>query len=127
QIQHFRYALVTRLHAGHAMPEEINSWIDYWATQVILPQFWWQALVVLLASSCAWLINHRLQKDLELRVHDAAHGLRHMAVRSTQRLLWPISALLLVILGRSILVVIEQPVVLLDVVVPVLLALALIR
>src|SRR5690606_34218173 len=76
---------------------------------------------------CAWLINHRLQKDLELRVHDAAHGLRHMAVRSTQRLLWPISALLLVILGRSILVVIEQPVVLLDVVVPVLLALALIR
>jgi len=109
------------------MPEEINSWIDYWATQVALRQFWWQALIVVLASLGAWLINHRLQKDLELRVDDAAQGLRHMAVRSTQRLLWPITALLLVLLGRAILAALNQSVVLLDVVVPVLVALALIR
>lgn len=109
------------------MPEEINRWIEYWTTQVTLPQFWWQAAVVVLASLCAWFINHRLQQALELRTDDAAHGLRHMAVRSTQRLLWPISALVLVILGRTVLVTAGLSVVLLDVVVPILVALAIVR
>src|SRR5690606_38784500 len=109
------------------MPEEINNWIDYWAAQVALRPFWWQAPSVVLASLGAWLIKHRQQKELELRVNDAAQGLRHVAARSTQRLPWALSAALLGVRRRAHVAPPGQRLGLRDVVVPVLVALALIR
>ncbi len=88
--------------------------------------FWWQLLALVTAFLLASLANQRLQALLE-KQHTLDTGLRHLAVRSIQRLLWPLTALAVLVPAKIIFEINSLPVQILEVAVPVLLALAVIR
>ncbi|HAW92612.1 MULTISPECIES: mechanosensitive ion channel family protein [unclassified Arsukibacterium] len=89
-------------------------------------EFWWQLLALASALLLASLANQRLQALLE-KQHTLDTGLRHLAVRSLQRLLWPLTALAVLVPAKIIFEMNALPVQILEVAVPVLLALAVIR
>jgi small-conductance mechanosensitive channel len=88
--------------------------------------FWWQILALVGAVLGAAFTNKRTHHILEQR-SSSSTGMRHVAVRSAQRLVWPLTALILLLPVREILSRYEQPVTVLDIAVPVLTALAVIR
>ena len=88
--------------------------------------FWWQLLALATSLLLASLANQRLQALLE-KQHTLDTGLRHLAVRSLQRLLWPLTALAVLVPAKIIFEMNALPVQILEVAVPVLLALAVIR
>ncbi len=90
------------------------------------PEYWWQFLILAIAACLSALINVRLQQRLEQN-NTQSTGLRHIAVRAAQRIVWPLTALALILVGTGILRNYQLPTTILDVVVPILAALALIR
>jgi len=111
--------------ATRIMNQALSAQLAQLLTLARAPQFWWQLGVLVLAAVVASLINQRLQALLAPQAR--VPGLRHVAIRSLQRLLWPLSMLLLVILGRAVLAHYTLHVILLDVAVPIFLALAVVR
>ncbi|MDX1490418.1 MAG: mechanosensitive ion channel [Pseudohongiellaceae bacterium] len=108
------------------MSEAIINWFNYWLAQASTAQFWWQLIVFFVAGLGASALNARVQILLETH-NTQSSGLRHLAIRSAQRLQWPLSALLLLVSGRAVLQWYEVPVILLDIAVPILVALAVVR
>lgn len=108
------------------MIEELNGWLQYWVAEASTAQFWWQLIVFVVAGAGASLVNKRVQSVLEAH-NSAGSGLRHLAIRSAQRLQWPLTALLLLVAGRAVMDWYGAPVVLLDIAVPILVALAGVR
>ncbi|WP_339868044.1 mechanosensitive ion channel family protein [Pseudohongiella nitratireducens] len=110
------------------MPESIQSVIN--STLAIIQQsnFWWQILALILAIVISAFINRRIQSLLKAH-SDSSHftGIRHIAIRSLQRLLWPVVALLLIVPARAIMRGYMLPVNLLDIAIPILTALAAVR
>lgn len=90
------------------------------------PAFWWQFLALLVAISLSALLNARLQVLLENN-HRLDSGFRHVAVRSAQRIVWPLVALALILPATAILRYYQLPVPVLEIATPILLALAVIR
>jgi len=107
------------------MPEEIQVRLDAYLEQMMTAQFWWQILVLVVAVVVASIVSKRIQRLLQ--ADKGGTGIRHLAVRSAQRVLWPLSSLLVVVCGRAILSWEAAPVLLLDILVPILLALAVVR
>jgi small-conductance mechanosensitive channel len=110
------------------MPESVQSVINHVLATVQQASFWWQILALLLAISVSALINRRIQ--LLLKAHsESSHstGIRHLAIRTLQRLLWPVVALLLVIPARAVMRTYDLPVHLLDIAIPILTALVAVR
>lgn len=83
------------------MLESLHYIATDWLTAMQDLQFWWQLIYLLLVTAIASLINHRLQQGLQAR-GSANSGFRHIAVRSAQRLLWPLSSLALLLPGKAI-------------------------
>jgi small-conductance mechanosensitive channel len=97
-----------------------------WGTRLLDVHFWWQLLCILVAISIALFINRRVQ--ILLQTKNRQHiGFRHVAVRTVQRLLWPLTSLLLLLPAKAVFVKHRLPSNLLEIAVPILLALALIR
>lgn len=90
------------------------------------PNFWWQILILVGVFAIAAWINQRIQALLESR-NTGSTGMHHVAVRSAQRVVWPLTALILLLPAREILYRYQLPVTVVDVAVPVLTALAVIR
>lgn len=109
------------------MPQELTIWLEQQWLLVSDPAFWWQLLVIAVAAGLASLINLRLQKALQAHSSTGGSQWRHLAIRSLQRILWPLTALLFIISGRVVLEYYLVPVLLLDILVPILLALAAVR
>lgn len=107
------------------MPEEITVRVNAFLEQVTTAQFWWQAVVIFLAIVVASLLSKRVQSLLEAR--STGSGIRHLAVRTIQRVLWPLATLVVVVSGRAVLEFEGVPVLLLDILVPILVALAVVR
>ncbi len=107
------------------MIEQLNLQVRAFLAQAMTAEFWWQVLVILLAIGAATFINRRVQVVLELR--SAGTGLRHLAVRSAQRLLFPVSMLMVLVSGSAILERESMPVLLLDLAVPIVVALGVVR
>ena len=98
------------------------------------PRFWWQFLALTTAAVGASLINRRLQAMLhqgEAPQHQGEapqqQGLRHIAMRGMGRLAWPFAALACLLPLKGVLDAYGLPHRLVDVAVPMLMALALIR
>lgn len=108
------------------MNEEVSKRLEAFLAQAMTPEFWWQLLVIIVALGVATYVNGRLQNLLTTRSELTA-GLRHLAVRSAQRMLFPLTMLGVLISGRAIAQWYELPVVLLDVAVPIVVALAIVR
>lgn len=89
---------------------------------------WWEVGVLALAASGALLVHRALSGNLvELSEQSADYSVRFLALKTAQRLLFPISMLLGVFAGRALLLHLGQSVVLLNVAVPLLTSLATIR
>ncbi len=82
-----------------------------------------QALVLLLAAVLAWIARRYLGQ----RGEDTAQGMRRMTLRTLQRIAFPLSMLLAVLGLRALLRSLGYPVFVLDVAVPLLISLAIIR
>lgn len=108
------------------MEDTLIHWFNNLSARLTEPTTWWQLLALAVATLCASLINFRLQQRLRARELQST-GLRHIAIRSIQRLLWPLTALAVLLPITAILARNGLPHQLLDIAVPILLALALIR
>lgn len=97
-----------------------------WQGRLADEQFWWQMLYIVFAITLALFINRRVQVLLEKQQRTDA-GLRHIAVRTVQRLLWPFTSLALLLPAKAVFTEYGLPTDLLQIAVPVFLALALIR
>ncbi|MDP4529363.1 mechanosensitive ion channel [Alkalimonas delamerensis] len=109
------------------MLESALNWWQQHLEQLLSPATLWQLAILASAAIAASLLNRRIQQLLETKASATQQGIRHIAVRSTQRLLWPLVALAVVIPAKAILTGYAMPVQLLAIAVPVLWALALIR
>ncbi len=108
------------------MNERLNVFLQEQLAYLQMPGVWVQLLVLVAALTVAVLVNRRLQSVLQEQGY-RDRGLRHIAIRSLQRLLWPITALLLLLPGTAVLDYYSVPAGLVRIAVPVLVALAGIR
>lgn len=110
------------------MPESVQSVINSTLATIQQTSFWWQILALFLAIVISALINRRVQTLIKAHSESRfATGIRHIAMRTLQRLLWPVVALLLIVPARAIMRSYLLPVNLLDIAIPILTALAAVR
>ena len=89
---------------------------------------WWEVGVLVLAGAGTWLVHHALSQGLAERTEQSAEfAVRHLALKTLQRVLLPVSMLVGVLVGRALLQHQNMPVDLLNLAVPLLLSLATIR
>ncbi|WP_455199202.1 mechanosensitive ion channel family protein [Kaarinaea lacus] len=89
---------------------------------------WWQIGVILSALLLAYFISRFWTQHLAvLSTGEDIHTIRKLTLRTIQRLVFPISALLTVLLGKGILHVLVLPAQFLDIVITLLVSLASIR
>jgi len=103
--------------------------LEAWLVALRQADTWWQMGVLLLAAGGAWLVNRTLGAQLR-RGGDAAvshHRLRELSLKAARRILFPLTMLIGVFVGRAVLKRIGLPAQLLDIAVPLLVSLAAIR
>ncbi len=111
-----------------ALPAELQTLFGSWYALIQTPLFWWEVVVLILAATGAVLVHRALSQGLLDRTDPATqYTVRHLALKSLQRLLFPISMLVGVLAGRALLVHQGNPVHLLNLAVPLLTSLATIR
>lgn len=106
--------------------EKLSVWFEHTFSALQQPLYWWQLLALSTAALLASLANKKLQQLLAVQ-NQTEGRFRHIAVRSIQRLLWPLTALLLLLPITAVFDWYNLPVQLLQIAVPILLALAVIR
>jgi small-conductance mechanosensitive channel len=106
--------------------EYIMSIIRDWFLILLTPTGVWQLGIVLLAGLFGWLAHRRWQALIDRR-RGQRTGLHRMAVRGTGRAVFPLTAFVVVIVGRGILSRFDIQTQLLDLLAPLLISLALIR
>jgi small-conductance mechanosensitive channel len=110
------------------LPADLQSLLETWLAMFQTPLFWWQVAVLVLAAAGAGLVHRTLGQGLAARTERSAEfAVRHLALRTLQRVLFPISMLLGVLAGRALLLQLGNPVELLNLAVPLLASLASIR
>lgn len=107
---------------------ELTTEFRAWLEVVRTPGFWWQPLVLALAAIGSWLVHRTLGEALRTRSASVEqHRLRQLTLKTAQRILFPLSMLLGVFVGRAILQSFAINTGLLNLAVPLLLSLAVIR
>ena len=104
--------------------------LDYrvWLERIQNPDFAWQLLVLVLAGIGAWLVHRAIYVSLSRTPEGQAERRLHQFTRkSLRRMLFPLSMLVGVFVGRAVLEAFAHPVAVLDIAVPLLLSLAAIR
>lgn len=111
-----------------ALPAEFLTLLDAGLAVIRNPGFWWELGVLGLAAAGALLVHRTLKQSLVVRSEQSAeYTVRHLAMKTLQRILFPISMLLGVLAGRALLLHYGYSVNLLDLAVPLLASLATIR
>ncbi len=106
--------------------QTLTLWFNELFVSFKQAEFWWQLIALLSAVIIASLINKKLQKTIAHQ-RELHAGLRHIAINSVQRLLWPLSAFFVLLPAKALFEAYALPVQLLDIFIPVWLALACIR
>ncbi len=110
------------------LPDNLQFLFDHWQTMFQDAQFWWEVGVLLLAAAGAALVHRVLGQSLvDLSEQNTESNVRYIALKTLQRILFPISMLMGVVAGRALLEHEGNPVGLLNLAVPMLLSLASIR
>lgn len=92
------------------------------------PAFWSQVGVLILAAAGAMLVHLTLGQSISARSEERPEqAMRRMALKTLQRILFPISMLIGVLAGRGLMAHLERPINLLELAVPLLTSLAAIR
>jgi small-conductance mechanosensitive channel len=111
-----------------ALPFDFQALSDGAHALISDPGFWWEVGVLLLATVGAWMVHRTLGSGLAARTEGGEdYTVRYLALKTLQRVLFPISMLLGVLAGRELLQYHDSPVQLLDLAVPLLVSLATIR
>ncbi len=110
--------------------DKISNWfaeLQFSLMEFNDPNNWWQLGVILFSLALAWLIS-RLILRLAYRHHlQEQGGIRKFTVRSIERVMFPISALLIILIASSVFRNLKLPVNLFHLAMPLLLSFALIR
>jgi small-conductance mechanosensitive channel len=110
------------------LTDEIENLLLTWQVLVGNPLFWWQVGVMILAAAGAVMVHVTLSQSLTERSEQSSeYTMRRMALKTLQRILFPLSMLLGVLAGRALLMHWERPVNLLNLAMPLLTSLAAIR
>lgn len=110
------------------LPDNLKEILLNWQVQLQDAQFWWEVAVLMLAAAGAALVHRVLSQSLvNLSEQSAESNVRYLALKTLQRLLFPISMLMGVLAGRMLLEHEGYPVGLLNLAVPLLTSLATIR
>ncbi len=111
-----------------ALPADFQALFGAWQTLIRDPLFWWEVAVLVLAAAGALLVRRALSQGLADRTEQGAESMvRHLALKTLQRILFPATMLLGVLAGRALLQQQDNPVGLLNLAVPLLVSLATIR
>ncbi len=111
-----------------ALPADFQALFGAWQTLIRDPLFWWEVAVLVLAAAGALLVRRALSQGLADRTEQGAESMvRHLALKTLQRILFPATMLLGVLAGRALLQHQDNPVGLLNLAVPLLVSLATIR
>ena len=111
-----------------ALPIEFQTLLDDGLALIGDPGLWWEVGVLVLAAVGALLVHRTLGQGLAARTEGGdEYAVRHLALKTLQRILFPLSMLLGVLAGRALLQHQGNPVNLLDLAVPLLTSLATIR
>jgi len=111
-----------------ALPVDLQTLLDSAHALIRDPGFWWEIGVLLLAAVGAFLVHRTLGQGLAVRTEGGdEYTVRYLALKTVQRVLFPISMLLGVLSGRALLQHLGNQVSLLDLAVPLLVSLATIR
>jgi small-conductance mechanosensitive channel len=111
-----------------ALPFDFQTLLDGAHALIRDPGLWWEIGVLLLAAAGAFLVHRTVGQGLAARAEAGdEYTVRYLALKSLQRILFPISMLLGVLAGRALLQFQDSPVTLLDLAVPLLVSLASIR
>ena len=110
------------------LPENIQTLLANTQYLIHTPAFWSQVGVLILAASGAMLVHQTLGQSITTRSEEHPDlAMRRMALKTLQRILFPISMLLGVHAGRALMTHWERPVTLLELAVPLLTSMAAIR
>ncbi len=111
-----------------AFLDDVRNQLDTWLALPMEPSFWWQVGVLLLAAAGALFVHRTLGQSLAERSQGSEEfAVRHLTLKTIQRILFPISMLLGVLAGRALLNAKGLGVDLLDLAMPLLTSLATIR
>ncbi len=109
------------------LQDYLNSAAD-WFARLDYAALGWQLLILVLAAAGALMVHRTLGRFLLESSSDFdARAIRRITLRSAQRIIFPLSMLLGVLVGRAGLHHLQLDVLLLDIAVPLLLSLAVIR
>jgi len=110
------------------LPDDLQALLETWHTLIQHPLFWWEVGVLALAAAGALLVHRTLGQSLaQHNAQNTEAAVRGLALKTLQRILYPISMLLGVFAGRALLAYKGYPVDLLNLAVPLLTSLATIR
>jgi len=106
-----------------AFQKNTESWMSY----LMLADFWWQITVMAIAVACALLVQRVMQRIVDQLNNNQSSRLRMTSIKSVQRIQFPLSMLMVTLIGQSILVHLGFHTPLLTLATPMLLSLAGIR
>jgi len=88
-----------------------NWWAELliWAWDFNQPGNWWQLGFILLSLGLAWLIARGVRRLVDANLAGEVGALKKFTLRSVERIVYPLAALLIIILVRSIFRFLEQP------------------
>ncbi|MDY6979006.1 MAG: mechanosensitive ion channel [Pseudomonadota bacterium] len=92
--------------------ELISNWwteLLFWARDFNQPGNWWQLAVIALSLAVAWTIARGIRRRLDARQGADLTGFRKFTLRSVERIVYPLAALLIIIIVRSVFRYLEQP------------------
>jgi len=101
--------------------------LQYWLIEFNDPDNWRQLIVILGSLAIAWLISRSLLLQVGRRHLEDKGGIRKFTLRSIERIIFPLSAILVILLGSSVFRTLGLPVNLFHLAMPLLLSLAGIR
>lgn len=108
--------------------DELQTLLFHVLELIRTPLFWSQVGVLILAASGAMMVHITLGQSIGARSElNPELAMRRMALKTLQRILFPISMLLGVLAGRALMAHWERPVNLLELAIPLLTSLAVIR
>lgn len=111
-----------------SLPYEIQALLVGAQELIQTPAFWSQIGVLILAASGAVMVHLTLSQSLVARSEQSSEfTMRRLALKTLQRILFPISMLLGVMAGRALMAHWERPVNMLDLAMPLLTSMAAIR
>lgn len=110
------------------LPADLQGYVRLGHDLVRHPDFWWQVVVLVLAAAGAALVHRTLSRTLSVEAEAGEdYTVRYLALKTLQRILFPLSMLLGVLAGRVLLQHQDKAVGVLDLAMPLLVSLATIR